>query len=74
MNDINNLPINLDLYSSSALSKIKTSCLVTLEMINSTSIKNNNIPKPKQEVSPIPTDAYMMVEYVDLSASAGALG
>ena len=28
----------------------------------------------KQEVTPIPTDAYMMVEYVDLSASAGPLG
>ncbi|MEI2271877.1 LexA family transcriptional regulator [Sphingobacterium sp. ML3W] len=28
----------------------------------------------KQEVTPIPTDAYMMVEYVDLSASAGILG
>src|SRR5690606_21320356 len=29
---------------------------------------------PKNEITPIPTDAYMMVEYVDLSASAGALG
>lgn len=30
--------------------------------------------KPIQEITPIPADAYMMVEYVDLAASAGALG
>lgn len=31
-------------------------------------------PNPKQEVTPIPYEDYMMVEYVDLSASAGPLG
>jgi len=31
-------------------------------------------PKPKQEITPIPYEDYMMVEYVDLSASAGMLG
>jgi transcriptional regulator with XRE-family HTH domain len=35
---------------------------------------NKALKKPKQEVTPIPTDAYMMVEYVDLAASAGPLG
>lgn len=30
--------------------------------------------KPKEEITPLPYDDYMMVEYVDLSASAGTLG
>jgi len=30
--------------------------------------------KSKEEITPIPYDDYMMVEYVDLSASAGVLG
>lgn len=30
--------------------------------------------KPKEEITPIPYEDYMMVEYVDLSASAGMLG
>lgn len=34
----------------------------------------NKNSKPKQEVTPIPYEDYMMVEYVDLSASAGSLG
>ncbi|MVZ67398.1 helix-turn-helix domain-containing protein [Sphingobacterium sp. DK4209] len=33
-----------------------------------------NFTKPKQEITPIPYEDYMMVEYVDLSASAGMLG
>src|SRR5690606_35178329 len=35
--------------------------------------KNVNT-KPKEEITPIPYEDYMMVEYVDLSASAGMLG
>lgn len=35
---------------------------------------NNPKTKPKEEITPLPYDDYMMVEYVDLSASAGMLG
>ncbi|MGJ1362936.1 S24 family peptidase [Sphingobacterium spiritivorum] len=37
--------------------------------------EQNEIPlKPKNEITPVAFDDYMMVEYVDLSASAGMLG
>jgi len=36
--------------------------------------KSNLSKKPKNEITPVSFDDYMMVEYVDLSASAGPLG
>jgi phage repressor protein C with HTH and peptisase S24 domain len=37
-------------------------------------VKQKEDKKPKNEITPVAFDDYMMVEYVDLSASAGMLG